>query len=448
MNRSVVILAVLSLAAGAAAQAADTRIVTFGEAMRIALEGNLDLKQAENFAATSKIAVSEARMQFVPDLRFSTSTSQNFGRNFDENEGRIVNQSSRSASLGVNSGVTLFDGFANTASLRQAQLEDRATDLDLGRARETVVFTVASNFLALIQQQEQVRVRRESLAAEQALAEQIRTYVNAGSRTVADQYQQEANVASAQLTLVEAQRSEELARVDLIDTLHLDPGGIYEFERPADAVLARSGDLPPLEEMLSKSLAQRTDIDAEEARVAAAEQGIRVARSGYWPDITLSAGYSSAYTSVSPFSFDEQLDQRRGGSVGLNLSVPLFDRRSTANASRRAELRTQSERLALERLRQDIALQVRRVQLDYRSAREQFAASEAQQRAAELALKTTQQRYRAGAATLVEVSQARASQVQAASSLVGSRYNLLFQRTLADYYLGELDPARYLSTTQ
>jgi outer membrane protein len=415
--------------------------------MRIALGSNIDLRQAQNATAESKVAVSEARMQFVPDLRFGTSAAKNFGRNFDQNEGRIVNQSSRTASLGLNSGVTVFNGFANTASLRQATLESHASDLDLTRARETVVFTVASNFLALIQQQEQVRVRRESLAAERALSEQIKTYVNAGSRTIADQYQQEANAASAQLTLVEAERTAELARVDLMDTLHLDPAGVYEFERPADSALARSGDLPPLDEMLDKSLKQRTDIDAEEARVAAAEQGTRVARSGYWPDVTLSAGYSSAYTSVSPFSFDEQLDQRRGGSVGLNLSVPIFDRRSTANATRRAELRTQSERLALEGLRQDIALQVRRVQLDYRSAQEQFSASDVQQRAAQLALDAVQQRYRAGAATLVEVSQARASQVQAASSLVSSRYNLLFQRTLADYYLGELDPARYSTST-
>ena len=103
----------------------------------------------------------------------------------------------------------------------------------------------------------------------------------------------------------------------------------------------------------------------------------------------------------------------------------------------------QSERLALESLRQDVGLQVRRVQLDYRSAREQMGAAEAQQRAADLALQTVQQRYQAGAATLVELSQARASQVQAASSLVSARYNLLFQHMLADYYLGELDPARF-----
>ena len=74
------------------------------------------------------------------------------------------------------------------------------------------------------------------------------------------------------------------------------------------------------------ALDKRIDIGAEEARVAAAEQSQRVARSGRWPDLSLSAGYSSGYSSLSPFNFNDQLDQRRGGSVGLNLSLPLFDR--------------------------------------------------------------------------------------------------------------------------
>jgi outer membrane protein len=61
-------------------------------------------------------------------------------------------------------------------------------------------------------------------------------------------------------------------------------------------------------------------------------------------------------------------------------------------------------------------------------------------RSAELALSASQDRYEAGASTLVELTQARATQVQAASSLVTARYNLLFQRTLMDYYVGDIDP--------
>ena len=46
-----------------------------------------------------------------------------------------------------------------------------------------------------------------------------------------------------------------------------------------------------------------------------------------------------------------------------------------------------------------------------------------------------------GAATLTEVSVARAAQVSAASSLVNARYTLIFQQSLMSHYTGKLDPA-------
>ena len=83
---------------------------------------------------------------------------------------------------------------------------------------------------------------------------------------------------------------------------------------------------------------------------------------------------------------------------------------------------------------------MRRAYLDYQAAKQQLDAAEVQLRAAQLALQTSQQRYNVGAATLLEVTQARATQLQAASALVTARYGLLFQRTLIGYYTGDLNP--------
>jgi outer membrane protein len=425
----------------------DTRVITYREAVRIALERNSELRQVQTGQRIDEVAVQEARAQFLPDLRLTSSTSRNYGRSFDNTAGAIVDQTTRTVNVGVSSGVTLFDGFGNTASLALAKENRNASLADVQRSRETVVFSVSSNYLALIQAQEQLRVQRENLAAEAALLEQIQSFVNAGARTIADLYQQQANVASARFAVVEAERSAELSKVDLMETLQLDPHGTYEFEAPTPDMLTGSGDPSDLQGLLARAYEQRTDLDAEEARVRAAEQSIRVARSGRWPQLSLNAGYSSAYNSASDFSFSDQFDQRRGGSIGLGVVIPIYDRSAVASASRRAELATESARISLETLQNGVGLQVRRASLDYRAAQEQFSASEAQQRAAELALQTSQERYRAGASTLVEVSQARASQVQAASALVSARYNALFQRVLMDYYVGDLDPDRIAGTT-
>jgi outer membrane protein len=440
MSRTFFFAAVLFV--GGAAFAQDSRIITFKEAVRIALEQNTALRQVENAAALGKVDVSEARGQFLPDLRLATSGSKNVGRNFDETAGTLVNQSSNSVSVGVSSGVTLFDGFGNTASLRQAKLNDRAGESDLRRFRETVVFTVASNFLALIQGQEQLRVQHENLAAAAALEEQIQTYVDAGARTIADLYQQQAVAASARVAVVDAERTAELAKVDLMQTLQLDPGGNYEFESPADTTSAAASQRFELNDLLARAATRRIDLDAEKARVDAAQQAVRIARSNRWPTVSLNAGYSSAYNSANPDSFSDQFDQRRGGSIGLGVSVPLFDRGSTSAATRRAEIQADNASLSLISLQQEVGLQVRRVYLDFRAAQEQLTAAESQVRAAELALQAAQDRYTAGASTLVELTQSRAAQVEAASGLVSARYNLMFERTLVDYYVGDLDPTQ------
>jgi outer membrane protein len=436
------VLALASLALSGAANAQNARIITFQEAIRIALDQNTSVRAAENAAALGKVGVSEARGVFLPNLTFSTSGSQNFGRSSDTLQNQSTSQNTRSASLALNTGVTVFDGFGNVAQLRSAKFSDAASEQELVRTRETVAFTVASNFLALIQRQEQLRVQRENLAAVVELERQIQTFVDNGARTIADLYQQQANVANARFAVLEAERTTELAKVDLIQTLQLDPTATYEFQSPADATAAAASTQLDLASLQSRASTQRIDLKAEEARVEAADQNVKVARSNRWPTLALNAGYSSSYNSISQASFSDQLDDRRGGSVGLNLSVPLFDRFATSNATRRAEIQADNERLQLENLQQDVALQVRRAHLDFQSAQEQLAVAEAQVRAAEQALIASQDRYTAGASTLVELTQARATQVQAQSSLVTARYNLQFQRTLIDYYVGDLNPER------
>jgi outer membrane protein len=427
----------------AAPTGAPPRVITFEEALRIALQQNATVRQARNATELNAAAVREARLSFLPDLRLNTQGAQTYGRNFNENEGQIVDQTTQSLNAGVSSSVTVFNGFANVANLREARLAENAGELDLTRTRQTVVFTVASNFLTLVQQQEQLRVRRENLTAEQALEQQIQAYVDAGVRTIADLYQQQAAVASARLAVVEGERAASLAEVDVMQTLQLDPRGTYAFAAPAlDSVPPTDTVRYDLDALLARALTQRVDIDAEEARQDAADQAIRAARASYWPSISLGLGYNTGYSSASDFAFTDQLDQRRGGSLTLGLSIPLFDRGSTQLATQRAEIQADNARLALETARQQAGLEVRRAYLDFQSARAQLVAAEAQLRAAELALQASFERYQAGASTLVELTQARATRVQAASALINARYNARFQRTVMDYYVGDLDPER------
>lgn len=446
-------IALFAVASGVGAQSTDaafpasppaaaqpTQSITFDDAIRIALRQNTTLKQANNSAALDGATVRQQRLQFLPDLRMSTNTGQNYGRGFSEAEGRIIDQTTQSLNAGLSSSVTLFNGFSNIASLRSAQLAEDAGEQNVQRAEQTVAFTVASNFLGLVQQQEQLRVQRENLAAQEAQERQIKAFVDAGSRPVSDLYQQQATVAAARTAVVNANRAYELSKVDLMQTLQLDPRGTYSFVPPALDTTRRAAVAFDLDSLLTRALDKRSDLDAQQALVSAASQNVRAAKGSRYPTLSLSAGYNTAFNSATSLGFVDQLDQRRGGSIGIGLSIPIFDRGNTDLATQRAQINEDNARLGLKDRQQQIGLEVRRAYLDYQAADQQLDAAEAQLRAAQLALEASQQRYNVGAATLLEVTQARAAQVQAASALVTARYGLLFQRTLMGYYVGDLDP--------
>ena len=413
--------------------------ITFDDAISIALKQNIAVRQAANAADLSDATVKQQKLQLLPDLRLSVSGADNVGRNFSQSDGAIVNQQTQSLSSGVSSSFTLFDGGKTRSSINAAEATSDASDKDLTRARQTAVFTVASDYVTLANQQEQLAVQQENLTAQQAQEKLIQQLVDGGTRPVSDLYQQQATVASARLAVTQANTNVELAKVDLIQALQLDPAGTYDFVAPKVSVADTTRTFS-LDSLMATAYAKRADLGAEMARVDASQQSVKSAAASKLPSISITGSYSSAYSSAADLGIADQLNQRRGGSVGIGVSIPLFDRGAASIAEQRAQIDADNEKLALDNEKQTIALEVRRAYLDQQSAKEQLAAAQAQLDAATQAVKMTQARYQAGAATLVEVTQAQAQHVQAASAAATAKNNLVLQQSAMEYYTGQLDP--------
>ncbi len=413
-------------------RAAPSRELTLQEAIAIALAQNSTVRFARNAAALDSLNVRQARNAFLPTLSASSQTSQGFGAG-------SRGSNSRSLSAGVSSGVTIYNGGQNTNALQQARLELQASGQLVNRSRQTVVFVVASDFLDLITQQQQLGVQQENFTAQEQELAQLQRLVGAGTRPIGDLYQQQAAVAARRLALVNARRATEMAKVNLIQELLLDPRLDYGFVTPTSL---STDSLPAfnLDSLMSVALARRVDIQAQALRVQAAEREVKIAEGGRLPLVTGNAGYSTGYNSATDGAFATQLDQRRGGSLGIGVSVPILDRGAVSIARQRAQVQLENERLTLRNQEQSVALEVRRAYLDYVAAGEQLAAANAQQAAAALALRAAQSRYQVGLATFVEVTLARATLVEAQSAVVSARSSLSFQQALMSYYTGVLDP--------
>jgi outer membrane protein len=411
-----------------------SRTITLQQAIALALADNNIIRFARNTTLLDSLSVRLARNQFLPDLVASTSASQ-----------RLLSGSQSQNNLGLNGGfssnVTLYNGGQNTNILRQAQQFVQASGFDLGRARQTIIFTVATDFLDLITQREQMRVQQENLNAQEEELRQLQEFVNRGTRPIGDLYQQQAAVASTRLALVNARRAAEIAEVSLIQDLVLDPRVEWVFEPPTTG--AGGAALPTfrLDSLVNLALLQRADIQAQLYRVRAAETEVAIAKGGRLPVVTGSVGINTQFATALDLTILQQIDARRGASIGVGVAVPIFDRGQVSIARQRAQVQLENELLTLRDREQVAALEVRRAYLDYTAAEEQLSAATAQQSAAALALQAAQARYRVGSSTFVEVTLARAILIQAQSAVVSARSAVVFQQSLMSYYTGVLDPS-------
>lgn len=430
----------LLLTATTDATAQGVQRITFTDVVNLALERSTALRSAEFGRDLESSRVQAERADFFPNLNAGINPSANFGFTFDQNSLQLINRTTYFASYGLSSSINLFRGFADVASLQQAQLSYEAADLMYDRTEQNVLQEAILNYLQVVQDHENVKIQQENVRSQQQLLERIEEFTRVGTRPISDLYTQQAFTAQAELDLLNAQRESQLSEARLVGQLLLDPLREYEFVAPS----AEEIDMTPVTydpvELIQNAFDQRLDLRAQENRIEAAQQGVRAARASYWPSIDLSGQYGSSYSSADPLDrpFGEQSKDNRSGSVRLSVSIPIFNRFDTKYRVEQSRVAERNAQLDLESLRQQVALEVRQAYLDYQTAVKQLEVSDRRLQSAEQALEAEQERYNVGASTLVELTQVQAQYVSAASGRVTALVNYVARVALIDYFVGTI----------
>lgn len=448
MNRiyalPILILAILvpgTAGTAGSAAAAEVKTLTLEKAIEIALEANISLKQAANQVTLGQISVNRNKANFLPDLSVSAQSSKRYTREYDTVTGKYSNQDSGSLSLGASSTFNIFNGFSDTASLQQSRLELKATDEDAARTRQSIIFQTIQDFIQVITAREMIRVEKENLEAQRLLLSQTEDFYKSGKRPITDFYQQGAQISSAEYQLLNAERDFDVSKLQLMQIMGLQPSSDFEVEDPGIDNLVSDVVQFQRDAALSEALAKRPDLKAQEALIEAARSGIKAARSGYWPKLSLSASYGTSYSDQNKYlNFSDQLFKgNRNGSIGLSLSIPVFDKSKTRYSVASADISLKNQQLAMEKLHQQVALEVEQAIRDYQTAAKQMDVSERQLKYSKDALESMQERYNVNAATMVELTQTRAQYMQSIYNRIQAKFNLLIRGIAVSFYKGDYD---------
>ena len=413
-------------------------ILTYSQAVSIALKENLLIQQQNNLLSVAKAEQAQAYAQFAPSVAFEANSAKIFGRQFDNTAADFTDEASR-LSGGISASLPLFNGLNNYYQLRQSQASAGAQVQLIGQTKQNVIFNVSRQYLQVLLNQELLSIAKTNLKQQEVLLESIVTFVKSGIRNLADQYNQEAETKRIALSVVEAENALATSKVRLIRTLQLDPFQTWHLAKPEVApeeILTQTIDL---QQAYQLAIAHRADWQSQQNTIQANRHGVGVARSRYWPSLSLDYYFGSQYSTLFAPTLREQLLNINNVQVfSTTLSIPIFNNRRTHTEVQRQKQQLRNAELDLEDLERTILEQLQTALADYRAARQRLAASRAQVKAAQQALESEQARFHLGVGNVLDINRVNAAYVEAQASLVQANYTLMFQKTALDYYTGQL----------
>ena len=423
-------------------KAQDTLRINFREAVQIGLNHNLTYRSLQNQQEVLQVEKKAAQMGHLPSLNLSNNAFRQIGQQFQQVEGELIvtTEANNIITANLNTNVPIFNGARRINTTRATHYFEEAGRNGLDRAAQDVMFNVAQQYLQVLLDQELYLIALENLENQKKQLEQIDGFVQAGLRTISDQYNQQSEVARLEVVALNAKIQWETDAWVLAETLQLEPNVLPVVE-PVSIEPMKSEYLSlPLDELYDLALQQRKDFKQQQLMENGNKKMIAASKAALYPQINAFFNYNTFYTSFDERSINAQLWQIfPQQSLGISLNIPIFNNfnnRADVVRSRVQFQNQQLEKMALERrIGQDIKLSYE----NYKAAIKRDEATNVQLTAAVEAQSAIAERFRLGVSNFVDLSQANQQLVTAQSDYAQALYTLFFQEIILRYALGVLE---------
>jgi outer membrane protein len=411
-------------------------IWTIHRCIEYALEKNISIQQSVLGSESDRINLEQTRAGMFPSV--SASAGQNYGwsRKLDSNDEYGAYSGSGNTSFGISSNVRLYNGFKTQNSIRQSVLAYQAGKFDIETIRESVSVSILDAYLQVLYADEQVKnctIQVASTAEQLWLAEERLTL---GAISKSDYLMVKSELASENLTLANAQSNLITSRVTLMQLMELPVSSDFSIEYPDFDSTVFQARNPNSDSVYSASLAIKPQIKSSEINMQLAELDVALAKAAYQPVLSLSGGLSTGYASGSSLRFGNQFGNEISPSLGLSLSVPIYQNGQAKSGVALAKIGSQSAKLDDINTKNLLRKEIEQACADVYAAEKKYEASREQYNSNLESYAVATEKYNVGLLNSVDFIIQKTSMINAESDFLQSKYNLVFSYKILDFYQG------------
>ena len=409
-SRQILVTAiVLGLMSAQTAFAAAVEI-NLDKAIEMALKTNPTVKISEAESSVALAQKDEAKASRWLSIDYTHKTAR--GGYYDPDPSSSQYAPRNSHTNGFTASIPLYTGGKLSGTIEQAVQNYKSSEYGVDESYQAVKLSATNGYYAVLQAIDTVKLSKDSVERLSAHLQNVQAQYDVGVVAKVDVLRSQVELADAEQTLIKAQNAYDLAVADLNNIIGLPHGTDLKV---TESLQYNKYD-NPMENCINFALANRPELFQAEAGIEAAKAAVKVAKSGYMPQVAASASNDWSSTSWPG-------DDNQNWGVGVSVSMNVFDSGVTAAKVNAAEASLYKAEETYRQTKDSVQLDVRNNYLSLREAEKRIATSKVAVDSAEEDYRISQLRYQAGVGTNIDVMDAQVALTQAKNNYVQALYD-------------------------
>jgi len=420
------------------------KIWTLQECLDYAIANNIQLQQKRITVASDHEDVLQSQSALFPSVSFSTNQNVSW-RPFAESTINLTNGSmttsrntvSYNGSYGINANWTVWNGNRNTNTIKQNKLTEKIAELGIEQQANTIQEQIAQLYVQILYETEAVRVCEEIIKSSEMQRDRAKTMVEVGSLARVDLVQLEAQVSQDQYSLVQAQSQLANYKLQLKQLLEIHDAESFDIAVPEVSDTQVLSIIPNEQSVYNAALENRPEIQSSKLNIESSEVAISSARAGYKPTLSMTAGIGSSNSSGQHTEFFKQVKNNMSNSLGLTVSMPLFDNHQARTNIRKAKYALQTSELNLQEQQKQLYSTIENYWLNATTSQQQYIYAKANVRSMQESYDLVSEQFNLGLKNIVELTTGKNNLLQAEQQLLQTKYTALLNSAMLRFYAGE-----------
>jgi outer membrane protein len=408
-----------------------------------ALKNNLDIESQRIASETNKEMLAQSKRNRLPYIDAGTNYNINFGKSVDPNTNDVTYNNFASNNYSLSGSVPLFDGFIRNNQIAYNRFIYRAGQANEENQKIEIAFAVMNAFHNSLYYKGLLGIVKGQKELSELNLEKVIKETEVGISAKTDILEIEARLAEEELLVIRTINNLNASLLQLKRAMNYPADQELVLQDLNEISYVSSAVYENADSVYSMAVKHLPGVEAKQQELKAVERNLAISRGRLSPSVSLSAGYYTGYYETrtdeegNPITFQEQFSNNASQSVGVRLSIPIFNRWRTRSEIKLGKLDLEAKKVELQNFKNQLYYEIESYCQELSATSAEYLQAKKQTESNELAFEVTQKKKEQGLINILDFYTSKNLLSNAQGELLRTKLQYIIKRKTIDFYMGK-----------